>query len=262
MVESAADFFSRNASLFTVLGVFGAISVYFSQLAVGSRWQRLGIVASLTIFLLVAVAIWRNIPPETSDQAPFDYVVNQRLREPRFIIFYVAFLAVVISIVAVVLKLSNTFIFLISFLFFVVGVRIALWWVNFHSPFGRREFNFIEDKEAGHILVYIIRNGIQVFVISVGILALVGLQGAIPVEEALQFQFTGLWIAILIGICIGASAGGALYTSAGISGLFGRAMFSRLERGIEDLDKDEAEVITAIIRSLFGQAEEEEGENR
>lgn len=262
MVESAADFFSRNGSLFTVLGVFGAISVYFSQFAVGSQWQRLGIVSSLTIFLLVAVTIWRNIPPETNDQMPFDYVVNQQLREPKFIIFYVAFLAVVISIVAVVLKFLNTLLFLILFLFLVVGVRIAIWWVTFHSPFEQTEFKLIEDEEAGHILVYIIRNGIQVFVISVGTLALVGIQGAIPYEEVLQFQFTGLWVAILIGVCVGAAAGGALYIGMGILGLFFRAVVPRLEKLIEDLNEDEMEVFTDLRQSLFGESKEEQDENR
>lgn len=259
MVESAADFFSRNASLFTVLGVFGAISVYFSQLAVGSRWQRLGIVASLTIFLLVAFAIWKNIPPETSDQNPFDYVVNQPL---GFTIFYVAFLAVVVSIVGVVLSFSNTLFFLILFLLIVVGIRIALWWVDFYSPFEESEFDPIEDEEAGLRLAYLFRNGIQVFLISGGILVVRWIQGAIPLEELLRFQITDLWMAILIGMCSGVAAGGAVSILIGIFGLFARVMIPRLRRGIEDLDEDEAEVFTAIMRSLLGRPEEEEGENR
>jgi hypothetical protein len=210
----------------------------------------------------VAVAILKNIPSETSNQGPFDYVLNQPLREPRFIIFYVAFLAVVISIVAVVLRFSNTFLSLILLLFVVVGIRIAVWWVTFHSPFEQREFNPIEDEEAGHRLVYIVRNGIQVFAISGGILALVWIQGAIPVEEFLQFQVTGLWIAILIGMCVGAAFGGALYITIGSLGQFSRVLIPRIERSIENLDAEETDFFTAIMNPLVGESKEEDGENR
>jgi hypothetical protein len=180
---------------------------------------------------------------------------------PRFIIFYVSFVAVVISIVAIVLRFSNTLLFLISFLFFVIGVRIALWWVTSNSPFDRVEFNIVEDDEAGHILMYIVRNGIQVSAINFGVLAIVYIQGTISVENVLQFQFTRPWLAILIGICTGAALGGALYIVVGMSGLFIRAMIPRLERWIEsheDLEEDEVELLTAVTRSLTGRSEENE----
>lgn len=73
---SIGALFSRNSRLFTVLGIFEAISVYFSQLQLTSRCRRLGIVASITIIFLDAIAIQRNIPPEVSDQDPFDFIIH------------------------------------------------------------------------------------------------------------------------------------------------------------------------------------------
>lgn len=117
--------FHRNSHLFTALGVFGAIAVYFTQFQLNTRWQRLGTVSSLTIFMLIALAIQRNLPPESSDREPFDYVLDALLQKPENMVFYVSLWFLVISVAAIIINYSNTFLFLVQFFVFLGGFAIA-----------------------------------------------------------------------------------------------------------------------------------------
>lgn len=238
---SLAAFIDRNSRFFTVLGVFGAISVYFTQLQVTSRWRRLGIVASLSIFLLIAAAIQRNIPPETSDKQPIDFVINIQRQRLGLTVFYVAFWAVVISVAAIVLRYSDTFMFLLQFLFFIGGIGVVRFFVaQAESPDGNDEQKSLqlgEDYEVVLSLAAFARIALFAIAFGGGVLLLMWLRGLIPVQSLLAFQGTSLLSVIILGILSGLLTGGLLWLIVVLMALFLHYAL-RWMRNIGALDDD------------------------
>lgn len=211
MTESyTTNLFIRNSSLFTVLGVFGAISVYFTQLQIESKWRRLGIVSSLSIFFLVALAINRNFPPESSDSSPFDFAVNLLIRQRGMPLFYVAFWAMVLSVMAIVIQYSDTLLFLLQFLFFLLGFRFAKFLVD-QLEFPDGDFEIGRDDGLVFYVAYVGRNSAYSAILGAGILALAWLQNLVPVNQLLEFRITSVLSAIVIGTSVGMVVGGLVF---------------------------------------------------
>lgn len=207
---SIARFFSQNSNLFTVLGVFGAISVYVTQLELASRWRRLGIVSSLTIFILIAIAIQRNFPSKSSDQAPFDFVIQIGRQQTPFLMFYVAFYALLISIAAIVLQFSNTLIFLFQFIVFIFGIGATRVWISLVGD-PDRDLTLGEDE---HVIQYSKKMALHAFLAFLfggSVLVVLWLQGWIPIQQLVAFQVKSPLVAIVIGFFSGLLVGGVLW---------------------------------------------------
>lgn len=233
--------FQRNSRLFTALGVFGAISVYFTQLQINSRWRRLGIVSSLTIFLLVALSIQRNLPPSSSEREPFDYVIDDILRKPGQIIFYVSFWFLVISVAAIIIGFSDTFLFLAQFFVFLGGFALARRLVSEIDRSLKENYPDDVDIELGkgelpiHFSLHIIRNALYAAILGSGGLALAWVRGYIDLELLLTFRTPSLGSAILVGFVAGFAAGGLVFAILGIAMILMHYMvISIRERGDED----------------------------
>jgi hypothetical protein len=250
----ATRFFSDNSSLFTVLGVFGAISVYFTQLGVESRWRRLGIVSSLTIFVIVAIVIVRQLPPESEDKGPFDFVVDQIRGSKSLVVFYVGFWALVLSVVAIVIEFSNTLIFLFQFFFTILGMFLALKFIQLAEPEGL-EVTLGEDPEVVILVAYVLRNSIWVSTIGGGLLTVLWIRDLIPVNDLIQFRISSLWLAIGIGISSGLLLAGLLFIVFMVMMLFIHKMFKWIiEEGLED-------EISEAMDTMFGSSGDENDGN-
>lgn len=241
MVEdTSTSHFQRNSRLFTALGVFGAISVYFTQLQIDTRWQRLGIVSSLTIFLLVAVTIQRNLPPESSDDEPFDYVLDALLQKPEHMVFYVSLWFLVISTAAIIIRYSDTFLFLMQFFVFLAGFAIARRIVAEIQ----RSFNqaLPDDAEIelgrGQLPIvfslHIIRNALYAVILGSGGLVFSWMWNLLVWEQLIIFKSPSLLSAIVVGVLAGIAAGGIVFTLIGLSmiGIHYIALWVR-KQGIE-----------------------------
>ena len=238
MGESSTELFSRNAPLFTVLGVFGAISVYFTQLETQSRWQRLGVVSSLTIFILIAVTIQRNVPPTSSDKNPFDFVTKQPWRRKFHVVFYIAFYAVVASVIGIVMQFTNTIVFLIQFLCLIFAISITMWLVGLAET-DDLTVEIGRDPRTIIYFSYLLRNAVYAVSIGSGGLLLLWVSNNIPVTQLAKFQMSSFSLAVLIGFLSGLTIGGALYSfifsSAMVTHVFLRKL--RREDSLEAFDK-------------------------
>lgn len=209
----SGEFFKRNSSLFTVLGVFAAISVYFTQLELNSRWQRLGLVSSFTIFIVVAIAIQQNITPPASESSVFDYVAGQQWQRKGLAAFYVSFYAVVLSISAVVVRYSSTLFFLFGFWFFILGVRTTSWLISsldFPDEFEDKPM-VGESKEFPLMAAYIVRNSMYTAILGGGGLVLAQVTGRFPVEDITSFQLSSPIASSVFGFLSGLLASGATF---------------------------------------------------
>lgn len=222
------DFFIRNSRLFTVIGVFGAISVYFTQLDVDSQWRRLGIVSSLTIFFLVAITIQRNVSPPSSDQNSFDYIVNRLHQQSGLTVFYVAFYAVVISVVAIVLQYSNTVLFLLQFLLMLFGVGLVVQSIKM-LDLPEESLTLGEDPRFPLAASYILRNAVFALVLGSGFLTLAWIRGMVSLQQLYTFQVPSPASALVTGVSIGFIVAGLLYTFTWLVGILGHYVFAKLD---------------------------------
>jgi len=227
---SLEGFFQRNSRLFTILGVFGAISVYLTQLELDSRWRRLGIVSSLVIFLLVSVSIQSNIPPDSSNQRTFDFIINGGIGESHgLLVFYVAFYSVILSIIGFILRFSDTIIFLLSFICFIIGIAAVRELVDFSIKPESSNWTIGEDSEVlGHFL-RIMRNALIGGTAGLLALSLLWIEGKIPLEQLLSFQITSAHLAIRIGLLAGAVFGGLLWVSLSLFGITLHSLIWKLQ---------------------------------
>jgi hypothetical protein len=207
------EFFSRNVELFTVLGVFAAVSVYFTQLNLDSKWKRLGTVSSLTIFLIVAIAIQKNISPPSKDRTPFDYVADHNFQRKGLAIFYISFYGVVISISVIVIQYSGTFLFLMSFLLFTAGVNTTTWLIDQLDFPDDWSGDIGEPSEFPLIAAYIVRNAAWAAILGGGGLVLMYASGNLPIELISQFKMNSAIVGVLVGYLTGLLAGGLLFVA-------------------------------------------------
>ena len=209
--KTPGEFFKRNSQLFTVLGVFAAISVYFTQLNLNSRWQRLGTVSSFTIFILVAISIQQNVTPPSSDKNPFDYIADKQLQRRGLTVFYIAFYAVIISISAIVIQYSDTLFFLLTFLFFIAGVRTATWFISLIELPEDDDILVGKSPEFPYFASIILQHALYTSIIGGGGIALVYTRGWIPISYIAQFRMSSPLSGATIGFLSGLTAAGVVF---------------------------------------------------
>lgn len=233
--ESSRSHYSRNARLFTTLGVFGAISVYFTQLQLSTQWQRLGIVSSLSIFLLIAVEIQRNLPPASSDKAALDYVLASLSQKPGTVVFYVCFWLLVVSVAAIVTRYSNTLLFLLLFIFFIGGFALAKWIVDlflraFDEKYPDEEIELGNGNRPVVFASYIVRNGLYAVILGLGGLALGWVRGLFVLSELAQFRSPGIVTSMTAGISSGLATGGSVFVTLALLLLLQHFMIIRIRK--------------------------------
>jgi len=223
------DFLKRNSSLFTALGVFGAISVYFTRLDVESRWKRLGVVSSLTIFIGISYAIQRNIPPKSSDKNSFDYITNNLLNQTPLLLFYVSFYALTISAIAVIVNFSGTFIFLLQFIITLFGFGTVVWWVSRVNYPDDGDPKIGVDRELTVYIGYVLRNAAHSLIIGSGILTLTYIRGYLRPDAIVELRISSPISALTVGFSSGMVAAGILYMSTFFPVLIAHILLSRLD---------------------------------
>lgn len=236
---SLASFFRRNSSLFTVLGVFGAISVYFTRLEIAKQWSRLGLVSSLAIFLLVAFNIYRGFVPERSHRTPFDFLIQPRRDRIRLTLFAVPFFGIIASVLALVVSYMGTITFLSQFVFVIFGMSTVVKLVdllNFPEGFSPE---IGRDPETILLSAYILRNSAYALIIGLGYLAIAWVNGWVTLESLKLLKSSSLLHSITAGYATGLATGGALYVFFSLSLiLVHRAFKGMRERGeLEEFGK-------------------------
>lgn len=166
-------FLKEQSELFTLLGVFGAISLYLAQfpIEIKSRWLNVGIVSSLLIFIIVALSIRYHLQEEFNSSL-FDFIIKPRLESFRVLTFVVPFYLLIFSVLIIAIQFQAAGLFIGQSILMFVGISTTLWViVTGESLFGYEELGEIgRDKR-------VVRFGLYMFVVSVlgAILSLTGI---------------------------------------------------------------------------------------
>lgn len=121
-------FLEEQSKLFTLLGVFGGVSLYLAQfpVEVNGRWVNVGIVSSLLIFTLVAISI-RHRLQEEFDTSLFDFVIKPRRESFRVLTFVVPFYLLIFSVLSVVIQYPAAGSLVGQSILVFVGISTVLW---------------------------------------------------------------------------------------------------------------------------------------
>ena len=141
-----AQFLEGHSELFTLLGVFGAISIYLAQFPVDAtnRWQNVGLVSSLLIFIVVSISI-RNELKRELDSSIFDFIVKPRRESFGVLSFVVPFYLLIFSVLTIVLQYPFAGTLVVQSILFFVGISTVLW------PISNAEVWFGFDENLGVI---------------------------------------------------------------------------------------------------------------
>ena len=132
-----SEFLKENSSLFTVLGVFGAISVYFLRYpssGISSQVQAIGTVSSLVAFLTVAVAIHFQLS-DSIGRNIIDFLYQPTKRHLFFMIFLISYYTLIGSITMVVYANTAQFLFLIQYMMIFVGGSFVLLFIKLQNKY-------------------------------------------------------------------------------------------------------------------------------
>lgn len=121
-------FLKDNSELFTLLSVFGAISIYLAQFSAGvnSNWKHIGQVSGLLLFFLVALEIRRNLKSRL-DSSLLDFLIKPRKESYRLLLFVVPFYSLVLSIGSVAVQYPSAGTFVGQAILVFVGISNVLW---------------------------------------------------------------------------------------------------------------------------------------
>ncbi|WP_336336873.1 hypothetical protein [Haloarcula brevis] len=121
-------FLEEQSKLFTLLGVFGGVSLYLAQFPVeaNDRWLNVGIVSSLIIFILAAFSI-RHRLREEFDSSLFDFIIKPRRESFRVLTFVVPFYLLIISVLSVVFQYPAAGSLIGQAFLVFVGISTVLW---------------------------------------------------------------------------------------------------------------------------------------
>lgn len=213
--ENIDELISRNAPLFTVMGVFGAISVYFTQLDIDSQWTRLGIVSSLSIFLLVGLAILKNLSPDSSDLRPLAFIVNNPVQQRGHIVFAITFSFLILSIAGIVVQYSGTLMFLAQFACLILGMSAVIIVPDFPEP--DQDATDAQNRRS-QFRHYTLR-GVSAAAIGLSGLLFLWIMEWIPIDQWLTFRSSSLSSAVSVGILTGLILSGLVFISITILGM-------------------------------------------
>lgn len=121
-------FLEENIELFTLLSVFGAISIYLAQFSadVNSNWKHVGQVSGIIIFFLVALEIRRDLKSRL-DSSLFDFLIKPRKESYRLLLFVVPFYLLVLSIVSIVIHYPAAGTLVGQAILLFIGMSSVLW---------------------------------------------------------------------------------------------------------------------------------------
>lgn len=166
-------FLKEQSELFTLLGVFGAISLYLAQFPVDveSRWLNVGIVSSLLIFIIVALSISNRLQ-EQFDSSLFDFIIKPRRESFRVLTFVVPFYLLIFSFLIIAFQFQAAGLFVAQTILVFVGISSVLWII----VAGESLFGFDELGEIGRDK-RVVRFGLYMLTVSVfgATLALIGI---------------------------------------------------------------------------------------
>lgn len=206
-------FLKTNSNLFTVLGVFGAISVYFTQLEVEVPLRRLGLVSSLSIFLLTSFHIYRASVPSDVDKTPFDYLIKPRRDRFGLTLFLVPFAGVVVTVATIVLNYLGTVIFLFQFVALVIGISTVVYLVDILDFPDDADLEVGKGRHVVPLALYILRNASYASIIGGGFVSIALLRDWIGVESLQAIQVSAPIVSILSGYFAGLLFGGLLFSA-------------------------------------------------
>ncbi|WP_143825017.1 hypothetical protein [Natrinema ejinorense] len=146
------SFISENSDLFTVMGVFAALSVYISRLpseTVDESYIQLGLVSSLLITGLVALGIMKSLSDIINPEEIF------RLNNALITLFLISFLFLLYSLSRIVIKDPQEVSIIWSF-FVITLLLMALY----------EGYDFIKNRLSPVIADQLLQKLISVFLVS------------------------------------------------------------------------------------------------
>lgn len=138
---SIAEFLEDNSSLFTILSVFGAISIYFARFPSSTHtpWQNVETVSSLLLFLVTGFAIRSRLKTEVDDKL-FDCLVKPRRSSYKLVLFVVPLYLLIFAVATLVISYSVAAMFVLQLVLLFVGISTVVWGVGVYEVvFGHEE---------------------------------------------------------------------------------------------------------------------------
>lgn len=155
------EFISENYKIHTVMGVFGAISMYLAQLTttlngVNENVTKIGIVTSFALFILTSLPIFSKLWAEL-DHDLLSFPANTNKPQFLLILFSISFSLLTITISYMALSISGAVVFFVSFITLYFG------WLSFTPilnsiPVPEREFGSLIDNVVYNFAIYLIKN--------------------------------------------------------------------------------------------------------
>jgi len=151
-----SKFLKTNSSLFTVLGVFGAVSVYLLQFpwtATSRGIQMIGFTSSLMLFFVTAAAIQLELS-KSIDRNLSDFLIQPEKRNLFFILFIVPFYILLGTIGWIIYTNLEYSVFILQFVSILLGgslvVLIFRLWDILKLPYVPDE----DDSQLGEPLLW------------------------------------------------------------------------------------------------------------
>lgn len=121
-------FLVKNHKLFTIMSVFGALSIYLNNIYTNpNEFVKIGVVSSLLLFIMVAIKILQK-----ADVHNLKTIFTLSDANLYRIIFIIPFLFLVLSISYYIYsKLMDSFIYVFNFFIFIFGLIIFRYFENF-----------------------------------------------------------------------------------------------------------------------------------
>lgn len=246
-----AVFLKEESELFTLLGVFGAISLYLAQfpIKVESRWVNIGIVSSLLIFITVALGIRGRLQAEL-DRSIFDFVIKPRRESLQVLFFVVPFYLLAFSVLLVAIQFRTAGQFVGQSILVFIGITTVLYAIiTGEELIGFDDLGEVgRDRSVLNFGRYLLAIGlVGVVLASLGILHIQNQFNYGPSDFIAVRSGPGL-VPFILSYLVGVVAGSALY-------VFIAVMLYILHWMIRRIDQSgQAEAFKRGYQTLFGKS--------
>ncbi len=125
-------FLEENQPLFTVMGIFGAISIYLTSLMQDSnQYLQFGIVSSFVLFVIVSVVIFiKAFKRRNNELIPLDFLMFNKANMER-LLFIIPFLMLIMTIAQFLVSAYKTASFgLFGISLYILGVPVFFGIIN------------------------------------------------------------------------------------------------------------------------------------
>lgn len=259
--EFTLSWFLRHTSKhFTVLSVFGALSIYFAQFSrnINTPWQNVGTVASLVLFIVTAFTIRAELKVAV-DGNLFDFLVKPRKDSYKLVFFVAPFYLLIATVVVVVLQYSAALMILAQLVAWLIGVSVVIWFVTEFEFTALAEGNIGElgrDSEVFAIGVYLLK--LNLIGIGISVLCLFYFSQAYAYGMPELYGMTpkpGI-VPLLVAFFVGILFGSVLYAVVGSLVMSFHTLIARLE------DQGKLEPTAKLYQQVFmtGDSDKEQTE--